>query len=75
MVQYVFSIYHQVQKVQVPITIFYGTNDGVIPYRCAYKLQSLLKPSDQFITIPGGTHNNLNDFPVFLQKLDSLLTV
>lgn len=56
-----------------PITIFHGTDDGVIPYRCAKKLQAVLKPADQFITIKDGTHHNLNDFPLFHQVLDSLL--
>jgi uncharacterized protein len=62
------------QEVKAPITIFHGTDDGVIPYRCAVKLKAVLKPSDQFITIEKGSHHNLNDFPLFHQKLDSLLT-
>ena len=61
------------QDVKVPITIFHGTDDGVIPYSCAVKLKTVLKPTDQFITIDDGTHHNLNDFPLFHQKLDSLL--
>jgi uncharacterized protein len=32
-----------------------------------------LKPADEVVTIDHGSHNNLNDFPVFQQKLDSLL--
>lgn len=61
------------QDVHYPVSIFHGTNDGVIPYRCAVKLKSVLKPTDEFITINKGTHQNLNDFPLFRQKLDSLL--
>jgi uncharacterized protein len=61
------------QEVKVPVIIFHGTNDWVIPYRCASKLKEILKPSDQFITIEKGSHHNLNDFPLFHQKLDSLL--
>ena len=45
----------------------------VIPYRCAKKLKEVLKPTDEFVTIEGGTHHNLNDYPLFYQKLDSLL--
>ena len=59
--------------VKVPITIFHGTGDWVIPYRCAVKLKEVLKPSDQFITIENGSHRDLNKFPLFQQKLDSLL--
>lgn len=61
---------HQVIE---PITIFHGTDDGVIPYRCAVQLKKVLKATDEFITIPGGTHHNLNDYPLCKQKLDSLL--
>jgi len=61
------------EDVKVPITIFHGTNDGIIPYRCAKKLKEVLKPTDQFITIEKGSHNDLNDFPLYHQKLDSLL--
>ena len=61
------------QEVKAPITIFHGTGDGVIPYRCAAKLKAVLKPSDQFITIEKGTHHDLNKYPLFQQKLDSLL--
>jgi len=62
------------QKVKYPITIFHGTDDVVIRYSCAAKLKTVLKPTDQFITIEGGTHHNLNNFPVFHSVLDSLLT-
>jgi pimeloyl-ACP methyl ester carboxylesterase len=61
------------KKIEEPITIFHGTDDGVIPYSNATKLKMVMKPTDEFITIENGTHNNLNDFPLFHQKLDSLL--
>jgi uncharacterized protein len=60
-------------EVKYPVTIFHGTDDGVIPYRCAKKLKAVLSKKGEFITIEGGTHHNLNDFPLFYQKLDSLL--
>lgn len=73
MATYKLPLNEYIQDVDYPITIFHGTDDGVIPYRCAKKLKKLLKPTDEFITIENGTHNNLNDFKVFHQKLDSLL--
>lgn len=74
MATYKIPSFKYLQEVKVPITIFHGTDDGVIPYRCAQKLKMVLKPTDQFITIENGTHHNLNDFLLFHQKLDSLLT-
>lgn len=69
---YKIPTYKFLQDVHYPVTIFHGTDDGVIPYRCAAKLKAVLKPTDEFITIEKGTHQNLNDFDSFRQKLDSL---
>ncbi|MEO6136409.1 MAG: alpha/beta fold hydrolase [Ginsengibacter sp.] len=68
-----FPVGEYLKDVQEPITIFHGTSDRVIFYRQASKLKKVLKPGDEFITIEGGTHNNLNDFEMFHQKLDSIL--
>ncbi|HMK03718.1 MAG TPA: alpha/beta fold hydrolase [Ferruginibacter sp.] len=65
--------YKFLQDVDYPVSIFHGTSDAVIPYRCAAKLKKILKPTDEFITIEKGSHNNLDDLPLFRQKLDSLL--
>ena len=61
------------QDVTVPVTIFHGTDDEIIPYSVSEKLKNVLKPGDEFITLEKGKHNNLNDFTLFHQKLDSLL--
>lgn len=68
-----FPVGEYLKEVQEPITIFHGTSDKLISYRHASKLKKILKPGDEFITIDGGTHNNLNQFPLFKEKLDSVL--
>lgn len=73
MANYKINTNEYLQDVKVPITIFHGTGDWVIPYRCAAKLKEVLKPADQFVTIKKGSHHDLNSFPLFQQKLDSLL--
>lgn len=73
MSSYKMRTYKFLEDVHCPVSIFHGTSDGVIPYRCAAKLKNVLKLSDEFITIERGTHQDLNDFPLFHQKLDSLL--
>jgi alpha-beta hydrolase superfamily lysophospholipase len=65
--------YEYISKVTAPISIFHGTNDGVIPYAHALKLKAVLKPADEFITVDGGSHNDLYQFPLVQKKLDSLL--
>ncbi|MBX2923929.1 MAG: alpha/beta fold hydrolase [Chitinophagaceae bacterium] len=67
-------VYKYISIINAPVTIFHGTKDNVIPYNNAKKLKEGLKASDHFFTIENGAHNNLADFPVFRQKLDSLLT-
>ena len=60
-------------KVVAPVTIFHGTDDGMIPYKNSSQLKAVLKGIDEFITIKKGEHNDLNAFPLFRNKLDSLL--
>ena len=73
MVNYKFPLFEFIQMVKAPITIFHGTHDAVIPYKNAFQLKKFLKKNDVFVTIPNGKHNNLNDFKLYHQKLDSLL--
>jgi uncharacterized protein len=73
MARYKIPTNEYLQEVKAPVTIFHGTDDGVIFYRSASRLKAVLKPTDKFVTIENGTHHNLNDFPLFHQKLDSLL--
>lgn len=70
---YKIPLFTYLQDVKVPVTIFHGTSDGVIPYRCASKLKKLMKAGDRFITIEKGTHHNLDTFPVYREELDAAL--
>jgi alpha-beta hydrolase superfamily lysophospholipase len=62
-----------IKTIDCPVTILHGTRDGVVPYRQGKRL-SELHAGIELVTIPKGRHNNLNDFPLFHQKLDSLLS-
>jgi pimeloyl-ACP methyl ester carboxylesterase len=73
MLHYHFPNNEFLKTVTAPVIIFHGTEDWMVPYRNALRLEEVLKPHDEFVTIQGGSHNDLNDFPVFHQKLDSLL--
>lgn len=65
--------FRYLKEVKAPVTIFHGTDDNVIPYGNGYMLTKKFKPGDEFITIDKGGHNNLNEFALFREKLDSLL--
>ena len=61
------------ENVDIPVVIFHGTKDHVIPYRCAAKLKRQLKPTDKFITVPGAGHADLNRSEIYYKAIDSLL--
>jgi pimeloyl-ACP methyl ester carboxylesterase len=73
MLKYKIPTYEYLQKVDAPITIFHGTNDWIIRNKNANKLKPFLKNRDQFISIKGGSHNNLFSYPQVVNTLDSLL--
>lgn len=61
------------KRVEVPVTLFHGTDDGIIPYSNASRLKEFMKNKDEFVSIEGGSHNDLYNFPLTIKKLDSLL--
>jgi uncharacterized protein len=73
MIRYKLPVHEYLKKVTAPVVIFHGTDDGVITYRNAKRLKPLLKQGDQFVTIEEGSHNDLTNFSIYQQKMDSLL--
>ena len=73
MSRFKFPVGEYLQKVEEPVTIFHGILDRIVFYSQGKKLQKILKPKDQFITIEGGGHNDLGSFRLFHEKLDSVL--
>lgn len=72
MAKYHFPNYKYFKKIEVPVTLFHGTKDELVPYSHSVKLAKE-NPGVQLVTIQRGKHNNLNDSPLFHQQLDSLL--
>ena len=75
MSRFKFPVGEYLKKTQEPVTIFHGTSDKVVFYSQGEKLQQVLKPGDEFITINGGGHNDLREFELYRTKLDSLLNL
>ena len=71
--KYSIPTYKYFDFVRAPISIFHGTRDWVVPYKQAKQLKQV-KEGIELITIEKGKHNNLADFPLYQQKLDSLLS-
>jgi alpha-beta hydrolase superfamily lysophospholipase len=75
LLHYELPTHRYLQYTEAPVTILHGTDDGVIAYRNANRLRPFLKTTDEFITVEGGSHNDLFEFPQATRKLDSLLNL
>jgi hypothetical protein len=58
---------------QVPVLIFHGKRDRVVPFESASRLKEQLKPGDQFVEFPEGNHGNLRTFEGYQQQLTEWL--
>jgi pimeloyl-ACP methyl ester carboxylesterase len=74
MLHYQIPTNEYLKNVAAPVTILQGTKDRLVTYSNAIRLQPLLKPVDEFVTVKGAGHNNLYSYPETIQKLDSLLS-
>lgn len=63
--KYNFETHEFLQKVKVPVCIFHGTADNLLPYTNAEKLKAEFKERDTLITLPGQGHNGINDNQLF----------
>jgi alpha-beta hydrolase superfamily lysophospholipase len=62
-----------IRKVTCPIFILHGNKDRLIPYDQSLKLRELAPDQINLITIEGGKHNNLPDFPEYHEWLYDIL--
>jgi len=60
-------------NITCPVLILHGTNDQVVPLSSALGLKPLLKPTDKFVIIQNGRHNNLTRFDAAKIALDEFL--
>lgn len=73
LIKYKLDVHEHLKNVTAPVLIFAGSDDPTTPVKNSIQLKEVLKPGDQFNIIEGAKHNNLPDYPVFNQKLDSIL--
>ena len=57
----------------IPVTLFHGSDDDLIPPSASERLRAVLKPSDGLALIAGAGHLDLPDKPEFRQALRKLL--
>jgi len=59
-------------KVQSPVLMIHGDNDEIIPVSQGRDLAAL-QPSTVFVTVAGGHHNDLPEYPAYWDAIDSFL--
>ncbi len=71
--RYRFPSRQYLKQVSCPVAIFQGASDRIVPFSCAARLKTSLKPSDQFFAVPGAGHNNLMFYDIYNRELEMLL--
>ena len=71
-IRYTLCTNEYIAETSYPVHLFHGTQDELIPYDSAVRLERL---SDNITlhTIEGAGHNNISDFPIFRERLLELL--
>jgi len=63
-----------IKDVKSPILIIHGTDDSIVPYDSGKKLFEIISNNNgQFVTIPGGNHNDLIEFKEYTEAIQEVL--
>lgn len=73
LLQYKFDTFRYVERTKAPVVLFHGNLDEIIYYGSSEKLKDHLKPTDKVIILQGQGHNGMNDNPLFIEDLGSIL--
>jgi len=71
--KYKFPTNKFITNCKMPIVIFHGDCDEVIPYKFSLKLKPLIKKSDILITLKGESHNGITENSDYRSEIKKLL--
>ncbi|HVG17199.1 MAG TPA: alpha/beta hydrolase [Chitinophagaceae bacterium] len=71
LLKYTLPTYKNLKHTKAPVTLLHGTKDEVVPYKQSLKLLAE-NPNVELVSIENGRHNNLAQFPRYVEKIDSL---
>jgi uncharacterized protein len=74
LLKYKLSTHDVITACQMPVVLFHGDQDEVIPYSQSLKLKELLKPGDTLITLQGIGHNGMTSMPAYLAAIQRVLS-
>ncbi len=73
LLKYRMPTYTFINQVNCPITIIHGTQDEVVAYEHGKRLyESFSSDNKTFVTVPGGHHNDLINYPEYHQVIEQL---
>ena len=72
--KYKFATNEYLKNCKMPITIFHGNEDNVIPYESALKLKEEFENEIDLIELPGQGHNGMTDNKDYKKELKRILT-
>lgn len=75
LVKYEMLNWKRLQEADMPIHIFHGTEDGVVPYWSGQKLYEAAIDKATFTTLEGAQHNNLIDFEGYRDQIGRILKI
>ena len=73
LLKYDYKNYQYLKGAELPIFIFHGTQDEVVPYSSGKKLRQSLGPNAHFVTVDGGHHNDLSLFGTYWTEIEKIL--
>ena len=73
LLKYKLSTKDVLPECKMPIVLFHGDQDEVIPYAQSLKLKELLKPGDTLITLTGVGHNGMTYEAAYIGALETIL--
>jgi pimeloyl-ACP methyl ester carboxylesterase len=72
-VKYKFFTNKFLAETKVPVYLFHGLNDELIPYDNSKKLYEICKPNGELLLLENQTHAGINENLVFQEKLSTIL--
>jgi esterase/lipase len=76
LLKYTFRTDLDIVKVTSPITVFHGNKDKTTSFQDSKRLLALNRSvNNRFIEIDGGTHHNIRNTKLYLEKLQKILNV
>lgn len=70
---YHFPSHDYLCRARMPVVIFQGTADRIVPFASANRLKACLKQGDSFYVVPDGGHNNLVFYDIYNDAMEQLL--